>query len=168
MGVAKDLDMSVQALFDLPLLHAPSTLQNDDLQQLCSRASSAAPGTTLNLEGASLTCAMVTSWFAATFLSNQVRLHAAIQPQLRLLDASVDEWGWGLGTPLDRVHLWTLKTGDVSICNAKINLPSDGILVMTAGQKITFYNLTLEGVHVLLSSPPSPIAPVLLLLLPCH
>lgn len=88
---------------------------------------------------------MVSSWFAATFLSNHVRVHATVQPQLRLLDASVDEWGWGLSAPLDRVHLWTLRTDDVSICNAKINLPSDGILVMKAGQKITFYNLTLEG-----------------------
>eukprot|EP00892_Ulva_mutabilis_P011165 jgi/Ulvmu1/8420/UM042_0127.1 len=136
---------ALQALFDLPFLHAPSTLQNDDLQQLCSKASSASPGSTLNLEGASLSCAMVSSWFAATFLSNHVRVHAPIQPQLRLLDASLDEWGWGLSLPLDRVHLWTLRTEDVSICNAKINLPSDGILVMKAGQKITFYNLTLEG-----------------------
>jgi hypothetical protein len=135
----------VQKLFDLKLFQPPTTIQNSDLQQLCINASTATPGSTLDMNGRELPFSNVSNWITATFLGNHHLIDACIHPQQTLLDASKDEWAWDLAVPIDKLHLWTLSVEDVSICNAHIKLPSDGVLLLQAESKITFYNLTLEG-----------------------
>ena len=142
---------ALQKLLDLKLFKPPPTLQNSDLQQLCANASSATPGSTLDMSGRELPFSTVSNWITAAFLSNHHLVDARIHPQLTLLDASTDEWAWDLAVPLDKLHLWTLSAEDVSICNAHIKLPSDGVLLLQAQNKITFYNLTLEGAGTLLA-----------------
>lgn len=132
----------------MKLFRPPPTIQNTDLQQLCSNASVATPGSTLDMSGRELPFSTVNNWITAAFLSNHHLVDARIQPQLTLLDASNDEWAWDLAVPLDKLHLWTLSAEDVSICNAHIRLPSDGVLLLQANSKVTFYNLTLEGASV--------------------
>lgn len=136
---------AVQKLFDLKVFQPPLTLQNSDLQQLCADASSATPGSTLDMSGRELPFTTVSNWITAAFLSNHHSIDTRINPQLTLLDASKDEWAWDLAVPLDKLHLWTLSAHDVSICNAHIKLPSDGVLLLQPESGVTFYNLTLEG-----------------------